>query len=82
MPYARIPPCLPATCRRAIAPELARALRAVPIGRTRGVLTIAMQNPTDTRTVLRLRGATGLTVFPVLADADEIERALAQLTGE
>lgn len=82
VPYAQIPRRLPAACRRAIAPELARALRAVPIGRTRGVLTVAMQNPSDTCSVQRLRGATGLTVFPVLADADEIERALAQLMGE
>lgn len=82
VPYAQIPRRLPAACRRAIAPELARALRAVPIGRTRGVLTVAMQNPRDTCSVRRLRGATGLTVFPVLADADEIERALAQLAGE
>jgi Type II secretion system (T2SS), protein E, N-terminal domain len=82
VPYALIPRRLPAACRRAIAPELARSLRAVPIGRTRGVLTVAMQNPRDTCTVQRLHGATGLTVFPVLADADEIERALAQLAGE
>ena len=82
VPYAQIPRRLPAACRRAIAPELARSLRAVPIGRTRGVLTVAMQNPSDTCSVERLRGATGLTVFPVLADAEEIERALAQLVGE
>lgn len=82
VPYAQIPARLPAACRRVIAPELARALRIVPIGRTRGVLTVAMEDPRDTRTVLRLHNATGLTVFPVLADADEIERALAQLAGE
>jgi type II secretion system (T2SS) protein E len=82
VPYAQIPARLPEACRRAIAPELARALRAVPIGRTRGVLTVAMQNPRDTCSVQRLRDATGLTVFPVLADAEEIERALAQLAGE
>jgi type II secretion system (T2SS) protein E len=82
VPYAQIPRRLPAACRRAITPELARSLRAVPIGRTRGVLTVAMQNPSDACSVQRLHGATGLTVFPVLADADEIERALAQLAGE
>jgi hypothetical protein len=79
VPFVQLPSRLPANCRRAIAPELARELTAVPIGRSRSMLTVAMHNPRDAAAVLRLRSATGLAIFPVLAATDELERALRQI---
>ena len=60
---------------------MATQLRAVPIGRTRGMLTVAMNDPRDQQAVLRIGAATGLTIFPVLAAPDDIERALRQIAS-
>lgn len=79
VPFVQLPARLPASCRSAIAPELARELHAVPIGRSRSILTVAMHDPSDSAAVLRLRSATGLAIFPVLAASDELERALRQI---
>lgn len=79
VPFVQLPSRLPASCRAAITPELAHELHAVPIGRSRSVLTVAMHDPRDAGAVLRLRSATGLAIFPVLAALDELERALRQL---
>jgi MshEN domain len=78
VPFVRLPPRLPMSARRAFSAELARELRAVAIGRTRDTLTVAMDDPADINAVLRLRSATGLAIFPVLAAAKEIEQALGQ----
>ena len=79
VPLAEVPTRLPSSCRRVIRRELAVELQAVPIGRTRGVLTVAMNDPQDSVAVVRLRDATGMTIFPVLATLADIERAWAQL---
>lgn len=80
VPFVQLPARLPASCRAAITSELAHELHAVPIGRSRSVLTVAMHDPRDAGAVLRLRSATGLAIFPVLADPDELERVLRQLS--
>lgn len=80
VPFVKLPARLPAGCRRALTLEMASQLRAVPIGRTRGMLTVAMNDPRDEQAVLRIGVATGLTIFPVLAAPDDIERALRQIT--
>ncbi|GAC1460590.1 MAG: hypothetical protein PVSMB4_19510 [Ktedonobacterales bacterium] len=79
VPYVCLPHRLTAADRGVISPQLARELRAVPIGRTRGTLTVAMHDPTDAAAVQRLSVATGLRIFPVLVAAAELERALEQL---
>jgi hypothetical protein len=79
VPYVCLPHRLTAAGRGVISPQLARELRAVPIGRTRGTLTVAMHDPTDAAVVQRLSAATGLRIFPVLVAAAELERALEQL---
>jgi hypothetical protein len=81
VPYVTIPARLPAACRRAVPAGLAHELRAVPIGRTRGMLTVAMHDPRDIAAVTRLSAETGLTIFPVLAAPDELERALRHLAA-
>jgi hypothetical protein len=79
VPFVKLPSRLPAACRRAFSAEVALQLRAVPIGRTRGMLTVAMNDPLDQQAVIRLGAVTGLTIFPVLAAPDDIERALRQI---
>jgi hypothetical protein len=79
IPYICLPACLPDACCQAITAQLAQELRAVPIGRTRGTLTVAMQDPTNVEAMQRLGVATGLTIFPVLASAGELDRALEQM---
>jgi hypothetical protein len=82
VPYVALPTHVSHGLRCIINAPLARELRAVPIGRTRGVLTVAMQNPGDIAAMQRLAAATGLTIFPVLAAADELDRALAELAPD
>jgi hypothetical protein len=82
VPYISLPPHLPSRLSRVITGQLARELRAVPIGRTRGILTVAMQDPTNIAAMQRLAAATGLTIFPVLAAEGELDRALDQLAVE
>ena len=79
VPYVTLPYRLPANCLGALPVSLARELQVVPIGRTRGMLTVAMRNPKDREAVVRLHTTTGLDIFPVLAAPDEIERGLMQL---
>ncbi len=79
VPYVEIPSRLPTACRKAVPAEMAVELRAVAIGRTRGMLTVAMHDPCDAAAVTRLSVATGLTIFPVLAAPDSLDRALRQI---
>lgn len=79
VPFVRMPAHLPRSCRSVVHPTIACELRAVPIGRTHGTLTMAMHDPTDTDALQRLRALTGLNIFPVLAAPDEIDRALRQI---
>ena len=81
VPYVELPSRVSSACRRAVAPALARELRVVPIGRTRGTLTVAMGDPADSAAVQRLGVETGLSIFPVLAAPDALDRALSQLAG-
>lgn len=81
VPFVQLPESVPSACRGALSPELARALGAVPIGRSRTTLTVAMENPHDAGAVLRLRAATGLAIFPVLAAPDDLDRALDALSA-
>lgn len=79
VPFVRIPSHLSRSCRSLLHPAVACELRAVPIGRTRGTLTVAMHDPTDAQALRRLQTLIGLSIFPVLAAPDEIDRALRQL---
>lgn len=81
VPYVELPSHVSSACRRAVAPALARELRVVPIGRTRGTLTVAMGDPADSAAVQRLGVETGLSIFPVLASPDALNRALSQLAS-
>lgn len=79
VPFLRLPRGLPGVGWHGISAELAQELRAVPVGCSRHVLTVAMDNPRDIAAVLRLRAITGLSIFPVLALPEELDRALEQI---
>jgi hypothetical protein len=78
VPFLHLPPALPPECAGALPVELARELRAVPVGRTETALTVALDTRWDARLLFRLRAATGLEIFPVLTLPDELDRALGQ----
>jgi hypothetical protein len=82
VPFVTVPTQLSDGLRRVVKLDLARELCAVPIGRTRGALTVAMRDPTDMLAMQRLAAATGLTIFPVLAAPSDLSRALAHLAQE
>jgi Type II secretion system (T2SS), protein E, N-terminal domain len=82
VPYVCLPQRLPSSLRRVLHADLARELSAVPIGRTRGILTVAMLEPTNLSAMQRLASATGLTIFPVLASSREVAHLLDQLAAD
>jgi hypothetical protein len=65
--------------KRLIAPALAQELQCYPVGRERNTLTVAMVDPCDEQAVKQLQRITGLRIFPVLADAQEMRVALERI---
>lgn len=47
----------------------------MPVSRAAGALIVAVTDPSDTKVLDALRGATGMTIEPVIASADEIRAA-------
>ena len=76
IPYMTLPARVPESLHRLLGADLLRELRAVPVGRTRGILTVAMHDPTDRAAIHRLASASGLTIFPVRASQRDLARAL------
>lgn len=62
-----------------VALELAHELHFYPLGRERGILTVAVANPQDVSVLDRLHQETGLHIFPVLTPPHELQMALDQL---
>ncbi len=65
--------------QRLVTLKLAHELQCYPLGRERGMLTVAFSNPQDSSTLDRLHEATGLRIFPVLTHPLELQTALSQL---
>ena len=81
VPYVPLlPRKLPTRIQRLVSPTLAQELHCFPIGRDRDILTVAMSNPQDRSALERLRSETGLNIFPVLANARELQTALEQFS--
>lgn len=81
VPYVScLPRKLPVRLQRLVDPMLAQELRCFPIGRDRDILTVAMSNPQDHSVLDRLRKATGLNIFPVLAHPCELQTALEEFS--
>ena len=65
--------------QRLVTLQLAHELQCYPLGRERGMLTVAFSNPQDNSTLERLQQATGLRIFPVLTHPVELQTALSLL---
>lgn len=73
-----VPKVLPPRLTRLLPRALARELRSVPVGRSSRGLTVAMADPTNTDNVQRLQAATGMTIFPVSCDEDDLNIFLTE----
>ncbi|HLI87498.1 MAG TPA: hypothetical protein VKV37_02340 [Ktedonobacteraceae bacterium] len=81
VPYlSLLPRKLPEKVQQLVSPQLAQELHCYPLGRERDMLTVAMENPQDSKALARLREATGLHIFPVLTRPEELQTALAELS--
>jgi len=78
IPFMRLPQTVPHRLKHFIPYPLALELRCVPVGRDTHCLTVAMVDPTNTENVARLRTATGMTIFPVSCDLEELYTLLAK----
>ena len=67
-----LPKVLPPRLTRLLPRDLACELRCVPIGRSLHDLTVAMADPTNSDSVRRLEAVTGMTIFPVSCDEDDL----------
>jgi hypothetical protein len=67
-----VPKVLPPRLTRLLPRSLARELRCVPVGRSSRSLTVAMADPTNADSVQRLQDITGMTIFPVSCDEDDL----------
>ncbi len=80
IPYlSLLPRKLPGRVLRLIRPELAHELRCYPLGRERDMLTVAITDPQDQGIIERLQRETGLRIFPVLTQPEELQNALERL---
>ncbi|MGH2478700.1 MAG: hypothetical protein ACRDHW_03460, partial [Ktedonobacteraceae bacterium] len=80
IPYlSLLPRQVPPRLQQIVDARLAHELHCYPVGRERNTLTVAMRDPQDRRALERLRQATGLRIFPVLAHPEALENALKHL---
>ena len=77
-PFMRLPQAVPQRLKHFIPYPLALELRCVPVGRDAHCLTVAMVDPVDAKTIARLQTATGMTIFPVSCDLEELYTLLAK----
>ncbi len=73
-----MPRILPPRLTRLLPHTLAHELRCVPIGRSPRGLTVAMADPTNTDSLQRLQAVTGMTIFPVSCDEDDLNMFLTE----
>lgn len=80
MPYlSMLPRKKPEQVQRLVTLKLAHELQCYPLGRERGMLTVALSNPQDSTILTRLHKETGLRIFPVLTHPQELQTALRLL---
>ena len=77
IPFMQLPTRLPTRLKQFIPHTLALELRCAPVGRDHNRLTVAMDNPTDSRALFRLRETTGMVIFPVACESSALETLLA-----
>ena len=62
--------------------NIANRYKVIPIDKENGVLTVAMQDPTDIFCIDDIRLATALEIKPVFSDPKEIEKLIVKYFGE
>lgn len=67
-----VPKILPTQLTRLLPRALACELRCIPVGRSSRGLTVAMADPTNIDSLQRLQDVTGMTIFPVSCDEDDL----------
>jgi hypothetical protein len=75
-PFMNLPLTIPPRLQHLIPYTLATELRCAPVGRDHHCLTVAMADPTNNEHVQRLQHATGLTIFPVSCNPEELSTLL------
>lgn len=78
IPFMELPRVLPRRLTHLIPYNVASRLRCAPVGRHQRNLTVAMSNPLDEASVQRLRELTGLQIFPVSCNEEELSLLLRQ----
>lgn len=80
IPYlSLLPRKTPQRVQQLVDLRLAQELRCYPLGRERNMLTVALSDPQDQSVLERLQQETGLHIFPVLTNPQELQIALEQL---
>ena len=77
-PFMKLPATIPLRLQHLIPYALAAELRCVPVGRSHHCLTVAMADPTNNEQVQCLQQATGLTIFPVSCNLEDLYTLLAK----
>jgi hypothetical protein len=77
VPFLNLPRELPRHLRQVLPYILASELRCAPVGRDQHRLTVAMANPHDVRAVQQLSDVTGMAIFPVSCEIEDLEILLA-----
>jgi hypothetical protein len=78
VPFMELPQALPTRVTRWLGVDLARELQCVPVGHEQHVLTVALVDPTNRTTIARLQDYTGMTIFPVACEVEELRALLLQ----
>ena len=76
IPYLRLPNALSTRLKSLIPYDIASRFRCVPVGRDHQRLTVAMADPTDTKTIQKLHEATHMSIFPVSCDSKALDQLL------
>lgn len=73
---------IPANVRGLLKDEIIKKYSVVPIGYENKVLTVAMSDPSDIKTIDELQFATGYRVKPVLVFSLDVKRLIQKYFGE
>lgn len=76
IPYMELPRALPTRLTQLIPYQIACDLHCAPVGREHQYLTVAMSEPTDQVAIKHLHEITGLTIFPVACEENELNNIL------
>lgn len=76
VPYMELPRALSHQLTQLIPYRIACELHCAPVGREHQCLTVAMREPSDHEAIARLREVTGLTIFPVACEENELNDLL------